>query len=78
MLQKVGTMQSSMREEEGLHREKVDRVIQNYQYIGKPPEGHRLIGLKVQKPPLLERTKVKEKLLERAESFVDTFLEGMD
>lgn len=63
---------------EGLRRDRVDRVIRDYLYTGKNPRGKSLLALLHQRPPLKQRTSVKDRLRVRILSFVETFYEGMD
>lgn len=68
----------SLCSDEGLRRERVDRVIRDYLYTGKNPLDRSLIALLHETPPLKQRTSVKNRLLNRILAFVETYYEGMD
>lgn len=65
-------------EEEGLHKEKVDRVIRNYLYTGKKPLRLKIIECFHKVPTLTQRKQVGDRIIDKILSFVDTFIEGID
>ena len=69
---------NSLCEEEGLQRDKVDRVIRNYLYTGKEPLRKNVIESLHHPPALKRRTVVGERIIERILAFVDTFIEGRE
>lgn len=64
-------------EEEGLVPEKLQEVISNYLYTGRKPLRDDIVAILKEKPKLLERKKIIERVTSKVLAFVDTFIEGM-
>lgn len=64
-------------EEEQLHPEPLQALISNYLFTEHPPLREDVVSIMVNKPKLLERKTIAERILTRILRFVDTFFEGM-
>ncbi len=65
-------------EEEKLSRERTQALIEDYLYSEQPPLRDELLDLlEAEKPSVLERKKVGERLLAKIVAFVETFINGM-
>ena len=62
--------------EDGLIPEKLEAVIGNYIYTERKPLRDDIIEVIKEKPKLLERKKVVERVIEKIMKFVDTFIDG--
>jgi type I restriction enzyme R subunit len=64
--------------EEGLVNDKVERVIENYLFSEREPLRDDVLDLiEGDKPSILERRTVGERILSRIKDFVETFMDGM-
>jgi type I restriction enzyme R subunit len=64
---------------EDLIPEKLSIIIENYMFTGKKPLRDEVLGMiKGAKPGVLERKTVSERIISKLETFVETFLTGMD
>ena len=68
---------NSLCEEEGLHREKINRVIRNFLYSGKPPLRKNVIDSLRQQPTLTQRKLVADRIIGQILTFVDTYIDAM-
>ena len=65
-------------EEEKLSSEKVEKIIDNILYTERTPLRDELLGLiEGPKPTILQRKNVGDKILEKINRFVETFMNGM-
>lgn len=64
---------------EDLLPEKLNIIIENYMFTGKKPLRDEVLGMiQGAKPGVLERKAVSERIISKLETFVETFLTGMD
>ena len=64
--------------EEGLVNDKVERVLENYLFSEREPLRDDVLDLiEGDKPSILERKSVGERILSRIKDFVETFMDGM-
>ena len=70
----------SLCDEEGLNRDRVDKVIDNYLFTGKTPLNKDVIQTmdKHKQPRLRTRQAVGKRIIGQIVSYVDTFIDGMD
>jgi type I restriction enzyme R subunit len=66
-----------MCKEDGLIPDKLEEVIGNYIYTERKPIRDDIIGVLEEKPKLLERKKVVERVIEKIMKFVNTFIDGI-
>lgn len=66
-----------MCKEDGLIPDKLEEVIGNYIYTERKPIRDDIIGILEEKPKLLERKKVVERVIEKIMKFVNTFIDGI-
>ncbi len=65
-------------ETEGLAQDKVEKVIEGYLFTEREPLRDEVLDLiDGDKPPLLERKSVSERIFNKILKFVDTFIDGM-
>ena len=65
-------------EEENLDKEKTQKLIENYLFAEREPLRDNLLNLlKGEKPSVLHRKKIGDRLLKKILSFVETFINGM-
>jgi len=62
-----------MSAEEGL-----GRVLSDYQFTGKTPMRDDVIGIIEKRPSLKQRRSVADRVIEKIQDFVRTFVEGVD
>jgi len=67
----------SLCEEENLDPLKLETVIGNYLYTERKPLSDDIVGMLNQKPMLLQRKSITERVLGKMLSFVETFIEGV-
>lgn len=66
-------------EEENLDKEKTQRLIEDYLFAEREPLRDELLNLlNGEKPSVLHRKKIGDRLLKRILAFVETFINGMD
>ena len=65
-------------DEEGLHSERLDVILKDYFFTSKTPIRDEIIGAMKTKPRLRERKSVADRVLEKIQTFVETFIEGVD
>ena len=63
--------------EEALVPDRLHMVIEDYLFTGRKPLGNSLIAMRIEKPKLLERKPLRERLEEKVMAFVGTFEDGM-
>lgn len=63
--------------EEGLNGEKTQALLDRYMYNNRPPRDHDLDEILVQKPSILERESIIQRVKTRIANFIQTFIEGM-
>lgn len=64
----------SLCKDEGLVPSKLDQIIQDYMFSGKPPLRDAIISSLESKPSVLKRKGTGERVLDRMMRFVDTFI----
>ena len=67
-----------MCEDEGLKPDGLEKVLSNYLFTEKVPLRDDIIGIMNQKPSLLERKSVAERVVGKLKVFVSTFIDGRD
>ena len=66
-------------EEENLDKEKTQKLIEDYLFAEREPLRDELLNLlKDEKPSVLQRKKIGDRLLKKIVGFVETFINGMD
>lgn len=65
-------------QEEGLKAEGLDKVMEQYQFTGKAPLRDDVIGIMETRPSLRQRKSVADRVIEKINVFVETFIEGVD
>ena len=66
-------------EEENLDKEKTQKLIEDYLFAEREPLRDELLNLlKNEKPSVLQRKKIGDRLLAKIIGFVETFINGMD
>lgn len=66
-------------EEENLEEDKTQKLIEDYLYAEREPlRDHLLDLIKGNKPSVLHRKKIGDRLLQKVTGFVETFINGMD
>ncbi|MGY5848404.1 type I restriction endonuclease subunit R [Salegentibacter sp. HM20] len=66
-------------EEENLDKEKTQKLIEDYLFAEREPLRDELLNLlKTEKPSVLHRKKIGDRLLKKIVGFVETFINGMD
>lgn len=66
-------------EEENLNKEKTQKLIEDYLFAEREPLRDELLNLlKADKPSVLQRKKIGDRLLKKIIGFVETFINGMD
>ncbi len=69
---------SKLIEEEGLSSEKTERLIEEYLFVEREPLREEVLDLiKGEKPSLLQRKPMGDRILNRIKGFVETFMTGM-
>ena len=63
--------------QEGLIHEKLNFVLQDYIFTNRPPLREHVVGMLENKPRLLERRSITEKVMERLNNFVEVFVNNM-
>lgn len=63
--------------EEGLDAEKTQRLLDHYVSTGRIPRKHDLGEVLVQQPSVLHRESILQKIKQRLEAFISTFIEGI-
>ena len=67
-----------MVKEENLSPEKTEKLIENYLFAEREPLRDEVLELlKGEKPSLLQRKKLGERILKRLLDFVETYINGM-
>ncbi len=64
-------------QEEGLMPDKLNEIIGNYLFTERKPLRDDVYGALVQKPKLLERSKVLERVINKVLGFIDTYITGL-
>ena len=65
--------------EEDLDKEKTQKLIEDYLFAEREPLRDELLNLlKSEKPSVLQRKKIGDRLLAKIIGFVETFINGMD
>ena len=66
-------------EEEDLDKEKTQKLIEDYLFAEREPLRDELLNLlEAEKPSVLQRKKIGDRLLKKIVGFVETFINGMD
>lgn len=63
--------------QEGLDTDKLKNLIENYLFSGRKPRRDELVGALKEKPKILERSSIVEKINKRLNDFINTFIEGI-
>jgi type I restriction enzyme, R subunit len=67
----------SLCQEENLDPVKLETVIGNYLYTERKPLNDDIVGMLKEKPKLLQRKSITERVLDKMLSFVETYIDGM-
>ena len=62
---------------ENINREKLEKLIENYQFTNQPPRSGELVAALDYKPTILERKSVMARIGDSINGFIETFIEGM-
>ena len=62
---------------EKLNKEKLEKLIENYQFTNQPPRSGELVAALDYKPTILERKSVISRIGDSINRFIETFIEGM-
>ena len=65
-------------EEENLDEENLKKTLENYLFTNQKPLRDELIKLKKERPKLKERKSTAERLMQKINDFIDTFINGVD
>jgi len=68
----------TIRDEEGLDKDGLERILGNYLFTEKTPMRDEVIGIMETRPSLKDRSNVAERVINKIKDFVDTFIEGVD
>ena len=63
--------------EEGIPPAAFQRLVEEYQFTGKPPLREAVIEVLEQKPKILERKKITERIIDKLLGLVATFDDGL-
>jgi type I restriction enzyme R subunit len=63
--------------EEGIVPAAFQRLVEDYQFTGKPPLREAVIDVLEQKPKILERKKITERIIDKLLGLVATFDDGL-
>jgi type I restriction enzyme, R subunit len=64
-------------EEEGLNGEKLKQVIEEYLFSGRKPRRDTLVDALKEKPKILERGSIIQRVAKRLSGFIETFIDGV-
>jgi type I restriction enzyme R subunit len=64
-------------EEEGLDNEKTQALLDRYTYNNRPPHDYDIDNILANKPSILERKSIIQRVKVRLVNFIQTFVEGM-
>ncbi|SCZ72896.1 Type I restriction and modification enzyme-subunit R C terminal [Epibacterium ulvae] len=68
----------ALSQDEGLEASGLDKLLEQYQFTGKTPIRDDVIGILEKRPSLRERRSVADRVIEKIQIFVETFIEGVD
>ena len=68
----------ALAEEEGLHPEGLETLLQDYLFTSKTPIRDDIIGALKERPRLKERKSIADRVLGRIQNYIQTFIEGVD
>ena len=68
---------ATLAEEEGLDATKLETVLSDYLFTERLPLRDDVVALMAQKPKLLQRKSVADRVIDRISGFVETFINGM-
>jgi len=63
--------------QEGIEADKLQQLIDDYQFSGRKPRNEELAGTLKEKPKILERDSVLIKINRKLTDFINTFIEGV-
>jgi type I restriction enzyme R subunit len=69
---------TTMRDEEGLDREGLERILSSYLFTEKTPMRDEVIEIMEKRPSLKDRSTVAERVISRIKDFVEIFIDGVD
>lgn len=64
-------------EEEQLHPTELERLLDTYAFANRLPREQEIVSALTFKPKILERKGVIQRIKEKIQAFIDTFIEGM-
>lgn len=64
-------------EEEKIKPEQLEKLMQNYQFVNRLPHQHEIAGALEFKPLIKERKSILERVGDKIQTFINTFIEGM-
>lgn len=68
----------AIRDEEGLDKEGLERILGNYLFTEKAPMRDEVIEIMETRPSLKERSTIAERIIGKIKDFVETFIDGVD
>lgn len=68
----------SLCSEEGIVSEKLRELLDDFLFTGRQPLREQIVDALVEKPKLLERKTILERINDKLQDFINTFVEGMD
>jgi type I restriction enzyme R subunit len=63
--------------EEKIKPEQLEKLMQNYQFVNRLPHQHEIAGALEFKPLIKERKSILERVGDKIQTFINTFIEGM-
>ena len=63
--------------EENVNAPELERMIQYYEFTGRFPKTQDVVGILKDKPRILEKKSIVERVSDRIQQFIDTFIDGM-
>ena len=69
--------QEAISKDENLDTHELNKIINNYLYTGHVPQTDDLINAMQQKPSFLERRPKAKNILNKIDTFIDTFITGL-
>jgi type I restriction enzyme R subunit len=68
---------SALREEEQIVPEQLERLLNDYAFANRTPREQEIVSALNFKPKILQRKSIVERVAEKIQAFIDTFIEGM-
>lgn len=68
----------TLKQEEQLSSDGLEKIMADYQFTGRSPMRDDIIGIMEERPSLLKRKSVADRVIGKIRDFVETFIEGVD